>query len=360
MAITRRLFLASGAALTALAADQLIHPQRSFGKDKVVNLYTARHYEADSKVYEAFFAKTGIKVNLIESPAEKLIERIKSEGANSPADVVMTVDAGNLVRAKDADILQKLDDKSLNAAIDSRYRDPSGFWYGFTKRARVIVYNKDLVKDPSIVKTYEDLADPRLKQEGRKGILVRSSSNIYNQSLVGSLLAAYDEAKTEEWVKGFVSNLARKPEGNDTAQLKAVAAGQGEFAICNTYYLVRLAKSKKSEDRDIAAKLGVIFPNQAGEGKLGRGAHFNISGGGLAKNAPNRDHAIEFLKYLASAEAQSIFASSNNEYPMIKDVAIDSVLAGYGSNVKEDAIDAVTFARNNQKALKIADRAGWK
>ncbi len=360
MAITRRLFLASGAAVTAVAAEQLIRSRAGFAQGKVVNLYTARHYEADTKVYETFLKKTGIKVNLIESPAEKLIERIKSEGANSPADVVMSVDAGNLVRAKDADILQKLDDKSLNSAIDRQYRDPSGFWYGFTKRARVIVYNKDLVKNPSIVKTYEDLANPQLKQEGRKGILIRSSSNIYNQSLIGSVLAAYDQGKTEEWVKGLVSNFARKPEGNDTAQLKAVAAGLGEFAVCNTYYLVRLAKSSKSEDRDIASKLGVIFPNQSGEGKLGRGTHFNISGGGIAKNAPNRDHAIEFLKYLATPEAQGIFASSNNEYPMLKDVALDSTLAGYGANIKEDAVDAVTFARNNKQALQIADRAGWK
>jgi iron(III) transport system substrate-binding protein len=354
------MFLASSAALTAVAAEQLIRPRASLSQNKVINLYTARHYEADNQVYEGFFKKTGIKVNLVESPAEKLIERIKNEGNNSPADVVITVDAGNLVRAKDADILQKLDDRDLNSAIDGKYRDPNGFWYGLTKRARVVVYNKDLVKDPSIIKSYEDLADPRLKQEGRKGLLIRSSSNVYNQSLVGAVLAATDEAKTEAWAKGVVSNLARKPEGNDTAQLKAVAAGFGEFALVNTYYLVRLAKSRKQEDKDIAAKLGVIFPNQSGAGALGRGTHFNISGGGIAKHSPNRDQAIAFLKYLASAEAQAIFAGSNNEYPMIRGVDVDPVLADYGKDIKEDALDAVKFARNNQKALQIMDRSGWK
>lgn len=356
MAITRRLFLASGAAVTAVAAEQFWRSSPASAKDKVVNLYTARHYEADNQVYEGFFKKTGIKVNLVEAPADKLIERVKNEGANSPADVIMTVDAGNLVRAKDADILQRLNDGELNRAIEGKYRDPSGFWYGFTKRGRVVMYNKDLVKDPSMVKTYEDLADAKIKADGRKGILVRSSGNIYNQSLVGAILAAAGEANTETWVKGMVANLARKPEGNDTAQIKALAAGLGEFAISNTYYLARLAKSSKQEDRDIAAKIGVIFPNSADNG---RGTHFNISGGGIAKNAPNRDHAVQFLQYLISPEAQKVFAGSNNEYPMLKGVDVDAVLVSYGS-FKEDAIDASKFARNNAQALKIMDLGGWK
>lgn len=359
MAITRRLFLASGAAVAAVGIEQVWRAKPGYAKDKVVNLYTARHYEADSKVYEGFFKKTGIKVNLIEAPADKLIERLKSEGSNSPADVIITVDAGNLVKAKDSDVLQRLDDATLNSAVDAQYRDPNGFWYGFTKRARVIMYNRDLITDPSIVKKYEDLGNAELKQGGRKGILVRSSTNIYNQSLVGAILASYSPADTENWAKAVVANMARKPEGNDTAQLKALAAGQGEFAIANTYYLVRLAKSAKQEDRDIAAKIGVIMPNQSGDGKIS-GAHVNISGGGVAKNAPNKEHAIEFLRYLATPEAQSIFAGSNNEYPMISGVAIDAELAKYGSGVKEDKIDAVKFARNNQQALQLMDRAGWK
>jgi iron(III) transport system substrate-binding protein len=322
----------------------------------VVNLYTARHYEADNQVYEGFFKKTGIKVNLVEAPADKLIERVTSEGANSPADVIMTVDAGNIVRAKRAEILQKLDDAELNGAIGLTYRDPSGFWYGFTKRGRVVMYNKDLVKDPSMVKTYGDLADPKIKADGRKGILVRSSGNIYNQSLVGAILDLLGKEKSEAWVKGLVNNFARKPEGNDTAQLKALAAGQGEFAISNTYYLARLAKSSKKEDQEIAAKIGVIFPVLDQK----RGTHFNISGGGIAKNAPNRDHAVQFLKYLISPEAQKIFAGSNNEYPMLKGVEIDSVLSSYGSFREDTTTTAATFANNNAQALKIMDLGGWK
>ncbi len=373
MKFSRRVLLSSGSAMVVIALGQFMSgcsntttstnpstPSATPKSGSVVNLYTARHYEADNQVYEAFFKKTGIKVNLIESPAEKLVERLKSEGQNSPADVVITVDAGNLVRAKDEGVLQKLDNADLNSAIDAKYRDPEGFWYGFTKRGRVIVYNKDLVKDPTLVKTYEDLADPKLKQDGRKGVLIRSSGNVYNQSLVGSILANSDEAKTEAWVKGLVSNFARSPEGNDTAQLKALAAGLGEFAVTNTYYVARLQKSSKPEEKEIASKLGVIFPNQSGDGTLGRGAHFNISGGGIAKNAPNKGNAIEFLKYLASPEAQAIFAGSNNEYPMVKGVAVDSVLESYGKNLKEDAVDAVSFGKNNAKALQIMDRSGWK
>jgi iron(III) transport system substrate-binding protein len=356
MVITRRLFLASSAAMTAVIADQLGRSQPVSAKDKVVNLYTARHYAADNQVYEGFFKQTGIKVNLVEAPADQLIERVKSEGANSPADVIMTVDAGNLVRAKNEEILQQLNDAELNGAIDRNYRDPSGFWYGFTKRGRVVMYNKDLVKDPSMVKTYADLADAKIKADGRKGILVRSSSNIYNQSLVGAILDMLGEEKTEAWVKGLVENFARKPEGNDTAQLKALAAGQGEFAISNTYYLARLAKSSKQEDRDIAAKIGVIFPTLDNE----RGTHFNISGGGLAKHAPNRDHAVQFLKYLISPDAQKIFAGSNNEYPMAKGVEVDSVLSSYGSFKEDTKTTAATFARNNSKALQIMNKGEWK
>jgi iron(III) transport system substrate-binding protein len=373
MKISRRVLLTCSSAMVAIAVGQMMGgcsstpsskpsstPSSTSQSAPVVNLYTARHYEADTQVYEGFFRKTGIKVNLIESPAEKLVERLKSEGQNSPADVVITVDAGNLVRAKEEGVLQKLDNAELNSTIDAKYRDPEGFWYGFTKRGRVIVYNKDLVKDPNLVKTYEDLADPKLKQDGRKGVLIRSSGNVYNQSLVGSILANSDEAKTETWVKGLVSNFARSPEGNDTAQLKALAAGLGEFAVTNTYYVARLQKSSKPEEKEIASKLGVIFPNQSGDGALGRGAHFNISGGGIAKNAPNKSNAIEFLKYLASPEAQAIFAGSNNEYPMVKGVPVDSVLESYGKNLKEDAVDAVSFGKNNAKALQIMDRSGWK
>jgi iron(III) transport system substrate-binding protein len=361
MALKRRLFLGFlvGSAALAISVPTL----RSVGaKDKVVNLYTARHYEADNKVYEGFFKKTGIKVNLVEAPADKLIERIQSEGKNSPADVIVTVDAGNLVKAKDADLFQKIDDGQLNGLVPAGYRDGEGHWYGFTRRSRVILYNKALFKNaPEVIKSYEDLASDAVKADGRKGLLVRSSGNVYNQSLVASILNTNGEEATLEWAKGVVKNMARQPEGNDTAQLKALAAGVGELALSNTYYLARLAKSSKPEEKEIAAKIGVIFPNQSGDPKKqGRGAHFNISGGGVAKNAPNRDHAIAFLQYLATPEAQEIFASSNNEYPMVKGVAVDSVLQSFGAFKEDIQNDAVTFGRKNGDALKIMNKADWK
>jgi iron(III) transport system substrate-binding protein len=211
------------------------------------------------------------------------------------------------------------------------------------------MYNKDKVK-PEDLSTYEALTDGKWK--GR--ILVRSSGNVYNQSMVGALLAVHGEAKTEEWVRGLVANFARQPEGNDTAQIKALAAGQGDIALVNTYYLPRLAKSEKAEERDIAAKVGVFFPNQKD-----RGTHVNISGGGVARYAPNKDAAILFLEHLASVQSQEIFAKSNNEYPIRSGTPMDSVLAGYGK-FKADKLNASVYGKNNALALKICDRAGWK
>jgi iron(III) transport system substrate-binding protein len=211
------------------------------------------------------------------------------------------------------------------------------------------MYNKERVK-PSELSTYEELADSRWK--GR--VVVRSSGHVYNQSLVGSLIAAHGESKTEDWARGFAANFARPPEGNDTAQIQAIAAGQGDLTLTNTYYLVRLAKSSKPEDQAIAAKVGVFFPNQGG-----RGTHVNISGGGVAKYAPNRRAAVQFLEHLTSPEVQEIFAKGNNEYPVVPGVAIDSVLASYGP-FKTDPVNAAVFGQNNRKALEIMDRAGWK
>jgi iron(III) transport system substrate-binding protein len=349
MGITRRTFLATGAAATAVIADQLLHPSAGTAANQVVNLYSARHYEADNAVYESFTKKTGIKVNLVEADADKLIERMKSEGTNSPADVLLTVDAGRLWRAQEAGLFQPVKSSILTRSVPANLREPSGLWFGFTRRARVIMYNKDRVK-PADLSTYENLADSKWK--GR--IVVRSSSHVYNQSLVGAIFAKHGAAKTEEWVKGFVANFARSPEGNDTAQIKAIAAGQGDLTLANTYYLVRLAKSKKKEDQEIAKQIGLFFPNQSD-----RGTHVNISGGGIAKNAPNRDAAIKFLEHLASNEAQAVFAGSNNEYPVLKGVAMDSILASYGT-FKEDKIDAALFGKNNAEALRIMDRGGWK
>lgn len=350
MSITRRVFLASGAAMAAVAVDQLTRSKWGVAQSQgVVNLYSARHYDTDNALYESFTQKTGIKVNLVEAQADKLIERIKSEGANSPADVLITVDAGNLWRAQEAGILQPVTSKTLQTAIPANLREPKGHWFGLSKRARVIVYNKDQVK-PSDLSTYEALADSAWK--GR--VIIRSSSNIYNQSLTGAILAAQGPQKTENWAKGLVANFARPPEGNDTAQIKAVASGLADVSIVNTYYVIRLAKSDKPEEKEIASKIGIFFPNQRD-----RGTHVNISGGGVVKTAPNRAAAVAFLEHLVSREAQAIFASSNNEYPVLRGVTMDSVLASYGRNFKEDRLNAAVYGKNNAEALKIMDRAGW-
>lgn len=361
--ITRRVFLATGTAMAIVVAGcvgkttngsnqaqtQTQTQTQTQGQTQTLNLYSARHYDTDNALYESFTKKTGIKVNLVEAKAEELIERIKSEGANSPADLIITVDAGNLSRAKEAGILQPVSSKVLETAVPASLRDPEGHWFGLSKRARVIVYNKDKVK-PSDLSTYEALTDPKWK--GR--ILVRSSNNVYNQSLVGSMLEVNGPQKTEEWARGVVGNFARPPEGNDTAQIKAVAAGQGDIAIANSYYVARLLKSDKPEDKAIAQKIGAFFPNQNE-----RGAHVNISGGGVVKTAPNKEGAIKFLEYMVSPEAQESFAKSNYEYPVLEGAALDPVVASLGQ-FKADATNAAAFGKNNPEALKIMDRAGWK
>ncbi len=341
--------LATMAALVVVVVGCLEQPNSDVKQQPVVNLYSARHYDTDNALYESFTKKTGMKVNLVEAEADQLIERIQSEGANSPADVLITVDAGRLWRAKEAGVLQPINSQVLEAAVPESLRDLEGYWFGLSKRARVIVYNKDKVK-PSDLSTYEALTDPKWK--GR--ILVRSSNNIYNQSLVGALLAAHGPEKTEKWVRGLAANFARPPEGNDTGQIKAVASGVGDIALVNTYYVVRLMKSDKPEDKAVAEKIGVFFPNQSD-----RGTHVNISGGGVAKNAPNKEGAIKFLEHLASREAQEIFANGNSEYPVAEGTPVDSVVESLGK-FKSDTLNAAIFGRNNAEALKVMDRAGWK
>ncbi len=314
-----------------------------------VNVYSSRHYDVDKALYETFTKQTGIKVNVIEGKEDELIERMKTEGANSPADVLVTVDAGRLWRAQDAGLLQPVRSQTLESAIPAHLREPEGYWFGVSKRARILVYNKATVK-PEELQTYEMLADPKWK--GR--VLVRSSTSVYNQSLVGSILAAHGEKVTEDWAKGIVANMARKPQGGDTDQIKGVAAGEGDVAVSNTYYFARLASSSKPEDKAIAEKLGVAFPNQGD-----RGTHVNISGVGVAKNAPNKDAAVKFLEYLVSPDAQRMFTEKNFEYPIVAGAPTAPVLTGWGS-FKEDQLNAAVYGKNNAEALKIMDRAGWK
>ncbi|MGI0492369.1 Fe(3+) ABC transporter substrate-binding protein [Alkalinema pantanalense CENA528] len=357
MSITRRTFLATGAAFSAVAFEQILRSQAGQAKtDQVVNLYSARHYDTDRSIYESFTQKTGIKVNLIEADADKLISRIQSEGDKSPADVIITVDAGRLVRAQEAGILLPVKSKTLETVIPKELRDGAGHWFGMAKRARVLVYNREKVSGDELKGiSYESLADSRWK--GR--IVTRSSGHVYNQSLIGSIIAAYDENKAEEWAKGIVANMARQPEGNDTAQIKAVAAGQGHITFVNQYYVARLFKSQKPEDKEIASKIRIAFPNQQGSGALGRGTHINISGAAVVKSSKNQEAAVKFLEHLASREAQEIFAKSNNEYPVLRGVEMDAVLKEFGS-FKEDKLNAEIYGVNNGKALEIANRVGWK
>jgi iron(III) transport system substrate-binding protein len=318
-------------------------------QEKVLNLYTARHYQTDEALYDNFTKQTGIKVNRIEAGEDAIIERMKQEGARSPADVLMTVDAGRLWRAEQAGLLQPVKSKVLDERIPAALRHPDGLWFGFSQRARPIFYAKGKV-DPATLRNYEDLADPRFKGK----ICVRSSSAVYNLSLLGSMIAADGPQKSEQWARGVVANMARDPKGGDTDQLTAVAAGECDIALANTYYYVRLMKSDKPAERAVAEKIGVIFPNQDN-----RGAHVNISGAGVAKNAPHREAAIKFLEYLASPGAQFYFTNGNNEYPVVADTPANRELASLGT-FKKDALNVAQFGRNQASAQQIYDRAGWK
>ena len=317
--------------------------------EEVVNLYSSRHYDTDDALYDNFTEQTGIEVNLIEADADELIERIKSEGENSPADVLITVDAGRLWRAEEEGLLQPVDSETLNSNIPENFRHPEGLWFGLTTRARVIVYNKDTV-DPSELSTYEDLADPKWDDR----VCIRSSGNIYNVSLVASMIESKGEEAAAEWVNGLVENLAREPEGGDTDQIRAVASGQCDVAIANHYYWARLSKSDDPADQEVASQTGVFFPNQEG-----RGTHVNISGAGVVTNAPNPENAVAFIEYLASPEAQEIFAAGNNEYPVVEGVTLDPVVAELG-NFKIDDVNVRSYGSNSPKVVEIADRAGWK
>jgi iron(III) transport system substrate-binding protein len=245
-------------------------------------------------------------------------------------------------------LFQPVNSPILTRSIPSSVREPGNHWFGFTRRARVIMYHKERVK-PNEISTYEELADPKWRGQ----LLIRSSRNVYNQSLVGALIRHIGQARTEKWAQGVAQNLARPPQGGDTDQIRAVAAGVGSLAVSNTYYLARLLKSPKPEDREAAQKIGIIFPNQNSWG-----THVNISGAGMVKTAPNRANAQRFLEFLASREAQEALAKGNNEYPVVAGVPLDPVVASFGT-FKADPLNASVFGRNNALALKITDRAGW-
>lgn len=313
--------------------------------DKVVNVYSARHYNTDSQLYAGFTEQTGIKVNIIEGKDSELLERIKSEGANSPADVFITVDAGRLWRAEEEGFFQPTTSETLDNNIPENLRHPEGLWFGLSQRARIMVYDPEKVTEQEL-STYENLASR--EWEGR--VCIRSSSNIYNQSLVAWLIEKNGADKTEDWAKGLVSNFAREPEGGDVPQIRGVAQGSCEVAVVNHYYLARLLKSEKAQDRLVGEKVDAFFPNET---------HMNISGAGVLAGAPNRQNAVQFIEYLTSAKAQEFFALQNNEFPAAKGIALDPVLEDFGE-FNASPINVGAYGKNGPEAIEIMDRASWK
>ncbi|HPT51031.1 MAG TPA: extracellular solute-binding protein [Accumulibacter sp.] len=317
-------------------------------QEKVLNLYSARHYQTDAALYNDFTRQTGIVIKRIESKEDELLERIKSEGGNSPADIFLTVDAARLAAARELGLFAPIRSPILEARIPANLR--TGDWFSFSTRARVIVYAKGAVK-PDEVKTYADLANPRLKGK----ICSRSGSHPYNLSLMASIIAHQGEAKAEEWAKGVVANFARPPKGGDTDQILAVAAGECSVALANTYYLARLLRSSKPEERAAMEKIVVVWPDQQGNG-----AHINVSGGGMLKTAPHKEEAVKFLEYLVSDSAQRYFADGNNEWPVVAGVKISNPALESFGKFKADTLPVGSLAMYRAKAQIIFDRAGYR
>ena len=317
-----------------------------------VNVYTSRHYDVDDILYEEFTKKTGIKVNIISGSGGALMERLKAEGQNSPGDVFFTVDAGNLANFQKAGFLQPIESENIKNIIPVELRGPNNEWVAIAKRARVIFYNPESVAEDEIKNiSYEDLSSETWK--GR--IVVRSSSNMYNQSLVASLISNLGIKDTEIWANEFVNNFARTPQGNDRSQLMAVANGLADIAIANTYYVgIMLAGKGGEEQRKAAQKLKIAFPNQDN-----RGTHVNISGGGILKYSPNKKNAEMFLEFLLSEEAQTHIVNNSFEYPVINTIAPHPIIAKFG-DFKMDKTSVADFGTYNPEAVKLMDRAGWK
>lgn len=319
-------------------------------KDKgEVNLYTSRHYETDDELYAAFTKETGIKVNVVKGEENELIERLSREGAATEGDLFLTSDAGRLSWAKEKDLLQSVDSKTLSANIPENLRDQDNEWFGLTKRARVIVYSKDRVK-PSELSTYEDLTSPKWKGK----VLVRPSENVYNQSLLASFISLNGEEKAKAWAKGIVGNMARNPQGNDRDQAKAIVAGEGDVAIMNTYYVGVMLNSTDPEEVKVAKQVGVFFPNQETNG-----THINVSGIGLTKHAKNKENAIKLMEFLSSEEAQGKFAEANFEYPVNLDVEPSELLKSWGEFKSQD-LNLTELGKNNAAAVKMFNEVGWK
>jgi iron(III) transport system substrate-binding protein len=333
-------------AVTAVAGVQ--------AQEKVLNLYSARHYQTDEQLYSDFTKQTGIKINRIEADDNAILERVKNEGKNSPADVILLADAARLWRAQIDGLFQPVKSKTLESRVPANLRgkdDGQGAeWYGFSKRARIIVYDKASL-NPADVASYEMLADP--KHKGK--VCTRSGSHPYMLSLVGSLIERNGEQATEDWARGVVANFARPPRGGDTDQIKGVGAGECGIAVSNSYYYARLLRSTKPEDKALMSKVAFVWPNQNGVG-----THVNISGAGVAKNAPNREAAVKFLEYLASDAAQEYFANGNNEWPVVASATAKNPTLDAMGKFKEENIPVSTIGKNQIAAQRILDRVGYK
>lgn len=314
-----------------------------------VNIYSARKEALIKPIIDKFSEKTGITVNLITGKADALLQRIISEGRNTHADVLITTDAGRLYRAKKAGVLTAINSEILNKAIPDNLRDPENFWFGLTTRARPIFYVKGVV-DVKELSTYEALAASQFKDR----ICIRSSNNIYNQSLVASMIAAKGKKATQQWANGFVKNFAIKPKGGDRDQIKAAAAGQCDIAIANTYYFGKMIAGNKSKEKKAASSMAIFWPNQKD-----RGTHVNVSGAAVSKYGKNKANAQKLLEFLVSKESQQWYAKVNYEYPVRKDVEPSELLKSWGS-FKADTINLNLLGVNNAEAVKIMDRAGWK
>ena len=318
-----------------------------------VNVYTSRHYDSDDALYEEFTKETGIAVNIVSGKGSALLQRLMAEGVNSPADIFFTVDAGNLWKVQREDLFQSIKSEQILKVVPENLRGPDNEWTAIAKRARVIFYNPDNVNEKMIKGiSYEDLANPEWKNK----IVIRSSSNMYNQSLVASLIASLGEVNTEIWAKKLVNNLARKPQGNDRSQIIAVANGEADIAIANSYYIGIMLSGSAGEDQLTAAnKVRMIFPNQEN-----RGTHINISGAGILKNSPNPTNANLFLEFLLSKRVQKYMVDKSYEYPILDGVLPSKEIASFGINFKEDQTSVQKYGELNPDAVRLMDRSGWK
>lgn len=341
-----RPFAIAAIALTLAACGQSQEAQPTKG---VLNLYTARHYDADLQLYDAFTKATGIKVNRLEMEPDQLIERMKAEGDASPADVILMADAGALWRAQDAGLFQKVTTPTLEQRIPQNVRGRDGYWWGFSRRARVIAFDQTKVR-PDEVATYESLASPRFKGQ----VCVRNSDNVYNLSLMASFIERWGRPKALAWAKGVVANMARKPQGGDIDQIRAVGAGACQVALTNTYYYLRIAASQNPGDEMVASKVTLSFPEQATTG-----THVNVSGGGMAAHAPHPDAAVKFLNFLASDQAQEIFAGANHEYPAVPGVKPPPDVQAW-SHFKADPMPVAIYGERQAQAQAVYDEAGWR